>query len=196
MKLNIANTLTLMRIALTPVFIIVLFYDHPFAKLWALGIFLVASITDAFDGYFARKHDQVTDQGRFLDPLADKILVLSALISFAIMDVIPYWMVGLIIFRDMFVTGLRVILKNGGFSMVTSKVAKAKTLVQVVAIVSILLYMGFVKLALNWTHNYVQLVNEYDLIYVFALSITVFTVFTGLVYIYDNRSSIRQYLAQ
>ncbi len=196
MKLNIANTLTLMRIALTPVFIIFLFYDHQYAKLWALGIFLIASITDAFDGYFARKHNQVTEHGRFLDPLADKILVLSAFISFAAMEVIPYWMVCLIIFRDMFVTGLRVILKKSGFSMVTSKIAKAKTLVQVVVIVSILLYLGLVKLTLDWTVHYVQLVNRYDLLYVFSLFITLFTVYTGIIYIYDNRNAIRNYLAQ
>ena len=127
MKLNIANSLTLFRIALTPIFIIFLFYEHPNAKLWALMVFLVASITDALDGYFARKHDQVTEQGRFLDPLADKILILSALISFAVLEIIPFWMVGLIIFRDLFITGLRVVMNNKGFQMVTSNIAKAKT---------------------------------------------------------------------
>ncbi|HIA22912.1 MAG TPA: CDP-diacylglycerol--glycerol-3-phosphate 3-phosphatidyltransferase, partial [Candidatus Marinimicrobia bacterium] len=142
MKLNIANSLTLFRIALTPIFIIFLFYDHPYAKLWALMVFLVASITDALDGYFARKHDQVTEQGRFLDPLADKILILSALISFAVLEIIPFWMVGLIIFRDLFITGLRVVMNNKGFQMVTSNIAKAKTSFQVVIIVTILLYLG------------------------------------------------------
>ena len=90
-------------------------------------VFLVASITDALDGYFARKHDQVTEQGRFLDPLADKILILSALISLAVLEIIPFWMVGLIIFRDLFITGLRVVMNNKGFQMVTSNIAKAKT---------------------------------------------------------------------
>ena len=163
MKLNIANTLTLMRIALTPVFIILLFYDHPYAKLWALMVFLVASITDAFDGYFARKHDQITDQGRFLDPLADKILVLSALISFALLEIIPYWMVGLIVFRDLFVTGLRVVMNQKGFQMVTSKIAKTKTSFQVVIIVTILLYMGSARLPFDWTVDYISLIHEFEL---------------------------------
>lgn len=195
MNFNIANTLTLMRIALTPVFIIFLFYDHPYAKLWALMVFLVASITDAFDGYFARKHDQVTEQGRFLDPLADKILVLSALISFAVLEVIPYWMVSLIVFRDMFITGLRVVMKNNGFQMVTSNIAKAKTTVQIVIIVTILLYLGSARLPFDWSADYIMIIREFELIYYLTLVVTLFTVYTGIVYIYDNRNAIRQYLA-
>jgi CDP-diacylglycerol--glycerol-3-phosphate 3-phosphatidyltransferase len=193
--MNIANSLTLFRIALTPIFIIFLFYDHPYAKLWALMVFLVASITDALDGYFARKHDQVTEQGRFLDPLADKILILSALISFAVLEIIPFWMVGLIIFRDLFITGLRVVMNNKGFQMVTSNIAKAKTSFQVVIIVSILLYLGSARLPFDWSADYIQLIREYELIYYLTLLITVFTVFTGIAYIYDNRSAIRQYLS-
>ena len=195
MKMNIANSLTLFRIALTPIFIIFLFYDHPYAKLWALMVFLVASITDALDGYFARKHDQVTEQGRFLDPLADKILILSALISFAVLEIIPFWMVGLIIFRDLFITGLRVVMNNKGFQMVTSNIAKAKTSFQVVIIVTILLYLGSANLPFDWVADYILLIREYELIYYLTLLITVFTVFTGIAYIYDNRSAIRQYLS-
>jgi CDP-diacylglycerol--glycerol-3-phosphate 3-phosphatidyltransferase len=194
MKLNIANSLTLFRIALTPIFIIFLFYDHPYAKLWALMVFLVASITDALDGYFARKHDQVTEQGRFLDPLADKILILSALISFAVLEIIPFWMVGLIIFRDLFITGLRVVMNNKGFQMVTSNIAKAKTSFQVVIIVTILLYLGSANLPFDWVADYILLIREYELIYYLTLLITVFTVFTGIAYIYDNRTAIRKYL--
>lgn len=195
MKLNVPNILTLLRIALTPFFIIFLFYDHPYAKLWALIIFLVASITDAFDGYYARKHNQVTEHGEFLDPLADKILVSSALISFAVLEVIPYWMVALIIFRDMFVTGLRMVMNNKGFKMVTSKIAKAKTTVQIVIIVTILLYLGLGILHLSWFSDFIRLAREYNLIYNLTLSVTIFTVFTGLSYIYENRSLIRQFLS-
>ena len=69
---------------MTPFFIIFLFYDHPYAKLWSLIIFVVASITDSIDGYYARKYNQITKEGQFLDPLADKILVSSAFISFSL----------------------------------------------------------------------------------------------------------------
>jgi CDP-diacylglycerol--glycerol-3-phosphate 3-phosphatidyltransferase len=195
MKLNIPNSLSLLRIALTPVFIIFLFYDHPYANLWALIIFLVASITDALDGYYARKHDQITDQGRFLDPLADKILVLSALISFAVLEVIPYWMVALIVFRDLFITGLRVVMDNKGFQMVTSNIAKAKTSFQLAIIVMILFYLGFSKVQFDALSDLIQFIRDYDLIYFLTLIVTVFTAYTGFSYIYENRSVIRQFLS-
>lgn len=123
---TLPNMLTLFRIFLTPVFIIFLFYDHPHANLWALIVFIIASITDAYDGYYARKYNLVTPQGRFLDPLADKILVTSAFISFAVMGLVEYWMVALIIFRDLFVTGLRMAMEYRGLTMLTSKIAKLK----------------------------------------------------------------------
>ncbi|MAD52321.1 MAG: CDP-diacylglycerol--glycerol-3-phosphate 3-phosphatidyltransferase [Candidatus Marinimicrobia bacterium] len=195
MKLNIPNSLSLLRIGLTPVFIIFLFYDHPYANLWALIIFLVASITDALDGYYARKHDQITDQGRFLDPLADKILVLSALISFAVLEVIPYWMVALIVFRDLFITGLRVVMNNKGFQLVTSNIAKAKTSFQLAIIVTILFYLGFSKVQFDALSDLIQFIRDYDLIYFLTLIVTVFTAYTGFSYIYENRSVIRQFLS-
>lgn len=195
MKLNIPNSLSLLRIGLTPVFIIFLFYDHPYANLWALIIFLVASITDALDGYYARKHDQITDQGRFLDPLADKILVLSALISFAVLEVIPYWMVALIVFRDLFITGLRVVMNNKGFQLVTSNIAKAKTSFQLAIIVMILFYLGFSKVQFDALSDLIQFIRDYDLIYFLTLIVTVFTAYTGFSYIYENRSVIRQFLS-
>ncbi len=195
MKLNIPNSLSLLRIGLTPVFIIFLFYDHPYANLWALIIFLVASITDALDGYYARKHDQITDQGRFLDPLADKILVLSALISFAVLEVIPYWMVALIVFRDLFITGLRVVMNNKGFQLVTSNIAKAKTSFQLAIIVMILFYLGFSKVQFDSLSDLIQFIRYYDLIYFLTLIVTVFTAYTGFSYIYENRSVIRQFLS-
>ena len=81
-------------------------------------IFAVAAITDAYDGHLARKYNQITSQGKFLDPLADKILVLSAFFSYAFIGIIDFWMVGIITFRDMFITGLRWIISNKGFEFV------------------------------------------------------------------------------
>ena len=105
--MNLPNLLSLIRIILTPLFIILLFSDVPNAKFFALLVFAIAAITDAYDGYLARKYNQITPEGKFLDPLADKILVLSAFISFAFIGIIDFWMVGVIIFRDSFITGLR-----------------------------------------------------------------------------------------
>ena len=122
--MNLPNLLSLIRIILTPLFIILLFSDVPNAKFFALLVFAIAAITDAYDGYLARKYNQITPEGKFLDPLADKILVLSAFISFAFIGIIDFWMVGVIIFRDSFMTGLRWIISNRGFEFVTTNISK------------------------------------------------------------------------
>ena len=193
--MNLPNILTIGRILITPLFIILLFYDHPYAKSWALFIFVTAMLTDIFDGYYARKYNLVTDYGRFLDPLADKVMVLSALISFAVMDVIPFWMVSLIIFRDVFVTGLRMAMSSKNKTMVTSKIAKRKTLSQVLIIIFILFNIGLSSLSISWIGEIILFSKQYDLIYYFTFLVTVFTLFTGFTYLYSNRSVIKQFIS-
>ena len=188
----IPNILTVMRIFLTPIFIICLFSDFFGAQLWALVIFIVASITDAYDGYLARKNNMVTDTGRFLDPLADKILVSSAFISFSIMGLIDIWMVALIIFRDLFVMGLRFLMSRRGFIMITSKISKSKTAVQIGIIIFTLLFLtlkGF-----NWVllEDYLIFINEYQLVYYLTMIAVIFTVYTGYAYIQENRKAIQE----
>jgi len=188
----IPNILTVMRIFLTPIFIICLFSDFFGAQLWALVIFIVASITDAYDGYLARKNNMVTDTGRFLDPLADKILVSSAFISFSIMGLIDIWMVALIIFRDLFVMGLRLLMSRRGFIMITSKISKSKTAVQVGIIIFTLLFLtlkGF-----NWVllEDYLIFINEYEIVYYLTMIAVIFTVYTGYAYIQENRKAIQE----
>ena len=188
----IPNILTVMRIFLTPIFIICLFSEFFGAQLWALVIFIVASITDAYDGYLARKNNMVTDTGRFLDPLADKILVSSAFISFSIMGLIDIWMVALIIFRDLFVMGLRFLMSRRGFIMITSKIAKSKTGVQVGIIIFTLLFItlkGF-----NWVllEDYLIFINEYEIVYYLTMIAVIFTVYTGYAYIQENRKAIQE----
>ena len=190
--MSIPNILTLFRIFLTPVFIICLFSEFFGAQLWALVIFIVASITDAYDGYFARKNNMVTDTGQFLDPLADKILVSSAFISFAIMGLIDFWMVILIIFRDLFVTSLRVLLSRKGFIMITSKIAKSKTGVQVGIIIFTLLFLslkGFNWVSLKTSFSFI---NEYQLVYYLTMIAVIFTMYTGYTYVQENRKAIRE----
>jgi CDP-diacylglycerol--glycerol-3-phosphate 3-phosphatidyltransferase len=190
--MSIPNVLTLFRIFLTPVFIICLFSEFFGAQLWALVIFIVASITDAYDGYFARKNNMVTDTGQFLDPLADKILVSSAFISFAIMGLIDFWMVILIIFRDLFVTSLRVLLSRKGFIMITSKIAKSKTGVQVGIIIFTLLFLslkGFNWVSLKTSFSFI---NVYQLVYYLTMIAVIFTMYTGYTYVQENRKAIRE----
>ena len=195
MKINIPNVLTIFRILLTPIFILCLFYNYPYARLWALIIFIVASITDAFDGHYARKYNQVTRQGQFLDPLADKILVSSAFISFAILELIPYWMVGLIVFRDLFVTGLRMTMESQGLTMITSKIAKAKTTTQISVIIFILLFLGVQIFSYDWLKIIIDFIVENKIIYYFTLIATFFTVWTGITYLYKNRFTIKKFVS-
>lgn len=160
----------------------------------ALLVFIIASITDAYDGYFARKHQMVTPQGMFLDPLADKILVSSAFISFAVLGVVAYWMVTLIIFRDLFVTGLRMAMVKKGLNMETIKIAKAKTGIQITIIIFILLFLvlrGLPVSGINWIIQYIS----WDIvIYYLMLGVTLFTTLTGISYLYLNRLIIKRFL--
>ena len=190
--MSLPNILTFSRILLTPIFIICLFEDFNGAHFWALVIFVVASITDAYDGYYARKNNLVTDAGRFLDPLADKILVSSAFISFAIMNLIDFWMVGLIVFRDVFVTSLRLIMTRNGLTMMTSKIAKSKTLVQIAIIIFTLLFLSIKGYNEPFFHFFIDFIKEYQLIYYLTLLTALFTIYTGLSYIQDNLKAIRQ----
>ena len=160
----------------------------------ALFIFLVASITDAYDGYYARKYNEITIEGKFLDPLADKILVSSAFISFALLGIIDFWMVGIIIFRDLFVTGLRMAMEQRGKTMVTSLIAKLKTSAQMIIITFILIILGLKGLSLAWAMPVLDIVKEYKIIYNSTLFVTFFTGFTGLTYLFSNRKIILQFL--
>jgi len=190
--MTLPNILTILRILLTPVFILCLFAEFDNAQLWALFIFIVASITDAYDGYYARKNDMVTDTGIFLDPLADKILVSSAFISFAVMGLIDFWMVTLIIFRDLFVTGLRAIMSRKGFTMITSQIAKSKTSVQISTIIFTLTIVSLKGISWTIVTDYLTFVKEYELVYYLTMVAVLFTLYTGFTYIQENRKAIKE----
>jgi len=197
MRINmdmLPNILTIGRIALTPIFIIFLFMEAEWSKPAALIIFIIAGITDAYDGRIARKRGLETKTGEFLDPLADKILVSSAFISFAIMDKIPYWMVVLIVFRDLFVTGLRMTFLRYGISMVTSKVAKLKTAAQISAILVILTVLSLKTIKFISSETFLQFIDRYDIVWYVALITTFFTVYTGINYLFSNRGAIRTFI--
>jgi len=190
---NYPNLLTLFRILLTPLFLYFLFTRYQFFEILALLIFIVASVTDAYDGYVARKYSSVTKLGKFLDPLADKILMSAAFISFVILDLIPLWMVILVISRDFIVTGIRILMSSQNQTMITRKSAKAKTGVQIGVVCFILVYI----ITQRWKiflgiSDYVRLIEDYMVIYFLMLGVTLFTVWTGIEYILINRLNIRQ----
>ena len=139
--MNLPNKLTISRIILSPIFMVFFLIENLYTRYFALLIFSAASLTDLYDGYLARKTGVMTSFGKFMDPLADKILTSTALISFASLGVIQTWMVLTIIARDFIVTGLRSIAAYHGLIIMPTQVAKWKTASQMVVIVVILLYI-------------------------------------------------------
>ncbi|HDP67866.1 MAG TPA: CDP-diacylglycerol--glycerol-3-phosphate 3-phosphatidyltransferase [Candidatus Marinimicrobia bacterium] len=190
-----ANFVTTTRIILTPLFLYFLFRGREYFEIFALIIFIVASVTDAYDGYIARKYREETSLGKFLDPLADKVLMSAAFISFVIMDLIPLWMVILVILRDFIVTGIRILMSSQNTTMVTRSSAKAKTGTQIGVVCIILVYI----ITQRWKiflgiSEYVKILEDYHVIYILMLLVTIFTVWTGIEYIIVNRKKIKEYL--
>lgn len=141
--MNLPNKLTILRIVLAFIFIIFLFLPGLASKVAALIIFLLASATDALDGYLAKKYNQITDFGRLMDPIADKILILSAFLAFVQMQLVPAWMVVIIVFREAAITGMRTLALTKNKVIAADMGGKHKTACQVFAIVAILLLIVF-----------------------------------------------------
>jgi CDP-diacylglycerol---glycerol-3-phosphate 3-phosphatidyltransferase len=137
--MNLPNGLTLMRIFLIPLLVTVLLTQYN--MLVAATIFLLAAVTDLLDGYFARKRGQITTLGTLLDPVADKLLISSALIPLVQLRLVPAWMVVIIIGREFAVTGLRSIASAQGFTIDASQFGKIKMATQVAAITFLILGM-------------------------------------------------------
>src|SRR5438552_14788878 len=137
--MNLPNGLTLMRIFLVPLLVAVLLTKYN--VLIAAAIFLAASLTDLLDGYFARKREQVTTLGILLDPVADKLLISSAFISLVQLQVVPAWMVVIIIGREFAVSGLRSIASAQGFTIDASELGKIKMVTHVTAITLLIVGM-------------------------------------------------------
>lgn len=143
--MNIANRLTLLRIILIPVFVIFFYIDVPHWNYWAALVFVAAALTDLFDGRLARKRDIVTTFGKLADPIADKLLVGSALILLTAMGWIHPVFVIILIGREFIISGLRLVAAAEGKVMAASNLGKIKTVVQIVAICAVLLEDGFFR---------------------------------------------------
>ena len=138
--MNLANKLTVFRVALIPFFVLFMLTElAPYSRLIAIIIFAVASITDHFDGRIARKRNMITTFGKFMDPIADKLLVSSALICLTALGERPAWAVIVIILREFAISGLRLIAAENGKVIAASVWGKAKTVSQMVAMVILLL---------------------------------------------------------
>jgi len=158
--LNVANVLTMARLALVPVFLFSLFEAGGFDTTWrliAFGIFAVASFTDHIDGTLARKHGLITDFGKIADPIADKALTGSALVGLSILDVLPWWITIVIAVREVGITLLRFWVIRYGV-IPASRGGKAKTLAQVIAIGLFVLPQNDVLQLIAWVIMAVALV--------------------------------------
>ena len=138
--MNLANRITVVRMLLIPLFLVLLLHvDAPNGPLWAMAVYLAASCTDKLDGWVARKWNLVTTFGKFLDPLADKLLVLSALVCLTWMHLCSPYVCILILTRELVVTSFRIVAMGSGLELAADGWGKAKTFVQNVAIYLVLL---------------------------------------------------------
>ncbi len=191
--MNLPNKLTMLRIVLTPVFLAVLYWGFPGAEYAALAIFIIASLTDLLDGKIARKYNLVTDFGKFADPLADKILVVAAMLWFVECGRMPAWMVMIVITREFAVSGLRMIASDNGRVIAAGWSGKVKTAATMACIVVMLLlgpslaayraggYLG----AVPWD-RYISLADA-----ACGWVITLTTLYSGVEYFVKNKDVIR-----
>ena len=194
--MNLPNKLTVGRIVLVPFFVAAMLIDFPLNHLVALLIFIVASITDLLDGKIARKRNLVTDFGKFADPLADKILVLSALLCFVQLGCCDCIAVIIVLFREFAVTSIRLIAASKGKVVAANIWGKVKTVTQMIAIIAILVFNSTVSILSLTPMNIeiiVTLANIFHIIGNIAIWIsTFFAILSGVIYIYQNREFISE----
>jgi len=194
---NTPNILTMMRIAAIPVLVVLLlpcWGDNPHAQpqeggFWAAALFSLASITDWLDGYLARKMGISSALGAFLDPIADKLIVMAALIMLLPYDQVPAWMVLVILSREIFITGLRSIASNEGIVIAASELGKFKTIFQIVAIIGLLLHYDY-----HWFFSIdhpLLTVNMYHVGMFFFWIATILTIWSAVDYM---RKFVRVYI--
>ncbi|MEY8386072.1 CDP-diacylglycerol--glycerol-3-phosphate 3-phosphatidyltransferase [Oscillospiraceae bacterium 38-13] len=181
--MNLPNKLTMLRIILTPVFLAVLYWGFPGADYAALAIFIIASLTDLLDGKIARKYNLVTDFGKFADPLADKILVVAALLWFVERGRMSAWMLMIVITREFAVSGLRMIASDNGRVIAAGWSGKVKTASTMVCIV-IMLLIGPAITAAS-----VRYIVWIDTACVWIITLT--TLYSGVEYFVKNKDVIR-----
>jgi len=203
--MNIANKLTITRVLILPFFMFCLLFSPMdentlfvvFLRFLAFLLFIIASVTDIVDGHLARKYNLVTNFGRLLDPLADKMLVTVAFVGFVGMGLFPAWIVILIICREYLVTGLRTLGVTQGRVIHADKWGKHKTVSQIITIVATMIFIC-ARQTLEYTGHWDKIIvrqMEADWWYLMGLKIllyycTVLTLFSGAGYFYKNRDLI------
>ncbi len=192
MRLNVPNTLTIFRICITPVFLIFILWENlPHRFLIACLIFSLGAITDAVDGHLARKNNQITNFGKFLDPIADKVMTTAALLAFLSMSLCSIWIVMIVLAREFIIASVRMISASNGVVVPANIWGKIKTVTQMVfTILIMLLGEAYYITQMNYMEIYVKL-PELSLVSNGLLWVTaVFTVISGIIYLFDSRKVI------
>ena len=184
--MNTPNKLTMLRIAMIPLVVLCLLWDFPYHYLVSLRVFSSAALTDFFDGNLARKNGIVTTFGKFLDPLADKLLIASVFICFVELDMLSAAVVVLVIAREFLVTSVRLIAADKGKVIAAGIWGKAKTVSQIVVCIYILLFLIVPEVIASGPMAVVYEVFYY----VFVIAMVALTLLSGWFYLYDNREFI------
>lgn len=193
--MNLPNKLTVGRIILVPFFVAALLANFPLNNAVALIIFIAASLTDMFDGKIARRNGLVTDFGKFADPLADKILVLAALLCFVQLGICDCVAVIIVLFREFSVTSIRLIAASKGKVVAANMWGKAKTVSQMIAIIAVIAMQIVLELP-EVGLNFINTATIEPIFFVVGEILiwisVVFTIISGVVYIIQNRQFISQ----
>ncbi len=186
--MNTPNKLTILRICLVPFFVAFLLWNTlPYNYIWALLVFVLASVTDAIDGHVARKHNLITDFGKFLDPLADKILVVSALICFVEMRACSAVVVVIVIAREFLVSAVRLVAVGQGKVIAASNWGKAKTVSQMIAVIYELIFWSVYSLVGEGLSFFLI---GYGIGEALLWISTILTVISGMDYLWKNRAFV------
>ena len=184
--MNLPNVLTVLRILLTFIFIYMIGQEGVSAKIYASLIFAAAALTDFFDGYYARKHNLITNFGKVMDPIADKFLMLSAFFIFSQGQIIPGWMFWVIFIREAGITVWRFWAMKKGRVLAAENLGKFKTVAQIMAVCIILIYIIFHELHPNHALAYVTL--SINIIMLITIGLTLFS---GGSYVWNNIRQVR-----
>jgi CDP-diacylglycerol---glycerol-3-phosphate 3-phosphatidyltransferase len=192
--MNIANKLTMLRIVLTFVFMFFLFCHGLIFKVLSLVLFIIAALSDFFDGLIAQKRNMITDFGRLMDPIADKILVLAAFAAFVQMQLIEAWMFVIIVSREILITSLRLFALNKGKVLSAARAGKHKTVSQMLVIFLILVFIVIKEVMLvyfTWNPAWETIFRQ--TIYILMLLTVGLTLYSGFSYLWENRKVISMF---
>src|SRR3989344_1370050 len=188
--MSLPNRLTMARILLTFAFVFFAFQTGVTPKTNAAAVFLLASLTDFFDGYYAKKYNLISDFGKLMDPIADKFLILAAFFVFTTMHIVALWMFVIIFIREAAVTGIRFYAMGRGKVLAAEQAGKIKTVLQFTAILLILLFLVLVETGFQGRWHGLFVIRLFRGIHVLMFVVVAVTLLSGISFVWNNRRSV------